>query len=152
MSRQMSCLKWLAPVFVLLMLSQSAPRADSFWMTTAEIRAFLAGTTIDGDYVDGRTFTESYDLEGRLKYHEPADNRNWTGDWSVTNDRFCTIYDVSGTGGCFRVRRISFNCLEFFFDTRTEEEARSSTPRNPSWTARAWRTDKPSTCAERPLV
>ena len=35
-----------------------------------------------------------------------------TGRWSVVADTFCTIYDGSKTGGCFRVRRVSANCYE----------------------------------------
>ena len=44
------------------------------------------------------------------------------------------------------------NCFEFYFETRTEEEARRSTPRNPTWTARAWRVDAVPTCDGKPTV
>lgn len=142
----------IGTVLILISLAPAARSGPAFWMPASELRAVLGGATINGEYVDGRTFTESYSHEGRLTYSEVSSNRQWVGHWSVTNDRFCTIYDDSGTGGCFRVRRVSFNCFEFFFDTRTEEEALKSTPRSPTWTARAWRTSTPSTCEERPMV
>lgn len=126
--------------------------ASGFWMKDAELRASFAGSTIDGQYADRRTFRESYSAAGSIEYHEQPTNKHWTGHWSVVRDRFCTIYDNFGTGGCFRVRRVSLNCFEFYFDTRTEEEARRSTLRNPKWTARAWLIDHTSTCEERPMV
>lgn len=133
-------------------LAARSLNALEFWMTGAQLKGTFAGAAIAGEYVDGRTFNETYDTSGSLSYVEPTNSRDWSGSWSITNGRFCTIYDVSGTGGCFRVRRTSFNCFEFYFDTRTEAEARRSTLRTPTWTARARRTDTPSTCNERPMV
>ncbi|MBU2532598.1 MAG: hypothetical protein KKB37_07650 [Alphaproteobacteria bacterium] len=129
-----------------------AAAAQSFWMTDAALRASFAGHAISGEYVDGRTFTERYEDSGALVYRESTSTVPWTGHWSVVRGRFCTIYDTFGTGGCFRVHQVSDNCFEFYFETRTEEEARRSTPRTPSWTARAWRTDHVPTCKERPMV
>jgi len=125
---------------------------QSFWMTEVKLRSSFAESTINGEYVDGRTFSERYNKDGSLAYTETARAAKWSGRWSIVRDRFCTIYDNFGTGGCFRVRQVSLNCFEFFFDSRTEEEARSSTPRQPSWTARAWRVDRSSTCQDRPMV
>lgn len=121
-------------------------------MTAAELRKSLGDATISGQYVDARSFSEHYKSDGSLRYREFEGKAKYTGRWSIVRDRFCTIYDQTDTGGCFRVRRVSDNCFEFFFDSRTEAEARSSTLRNPTWTARAWRTDRVSTCEERPLV
>jgi len=123
-----------------------------FWMTAPDLRASFSGASIKGEYANGRTFSEHYRKAGGLTYIEVARKRHMTGRWSIVRDRFCTIYDSSGTGGCFRVHQISFNCFEFYFDTRTEAEARQSTLRNPTWTARAWRTDRPTTCQDRPMV
>lgn len=146
----------IAGVFVILlaaiMLLAVGARAERVWMTDAELRASFAGTTIDGQYVDGRTFREGYESGGALEYTEPAAKRRLTGYWSIVRGRFCTIYDGVASGGCFRVRQVSANCFEFFFETRTEEEARQSTLRKPTWTARAWRIDLVSTCEERPMV
>jgi hypothetical protein len=126
--------------------------ADIFWMTEPDLRASFSGATINGEYTDGRSFEERYQTTGELAYTEIARKRHMTGRWSIVRNRFCTIYDNSGTGGCFRVHKTSFNCFEFYFDTRTEEEARKSTLRHPTWTARAWRTDLPTTCQDRPTV
>lgn len=135
-----------------LMLLSAGVRAERVWMTDAELSASFAGTTIDGQYVDGRSFRERYETNGALDYAETAAKRRMTGYWSIVRGRFCTIYDGVASGGCFRVRQVSGNCFEFFFETRTEEEARQSTLRKPTWTARAWRIDYASTCEERPLV
>lgn len=147
-------LEFRQAVWVLLALVGSAQLsdADTFWMTEAELRASFAAAEISGTYVDGRTFSEQYKKDGTLSYDEPSRKVNWSGHWSVVRGRFCTIYKQVGTGGCFRVRKVSYNCFEFYFDTRTEEEARQSTESNPRWTARAWRTDRVSTCQERPMV
>lgn len=142
----------VAVVFVATSASLAPTLAQSFWMNEARLRAVFAGAAIDGHYIDKRTFREQYDAGGTLDYVEHASGTRFTGDWSVTADRFCTIYHTSGSGGCFRVRQTSANCFEFYFDTRTEEEARSSTLREPTWTARAWLVDQVSTCEERPLV
>ena len=126
--------------------------AIDFWLKENELRSGLGGATIDGQYVDARSFREHYNVDGSLNYEEPVGNPKLGGRWSIVRDRFCTIYDQSDTGGCYRVRQVSDNCFEFFFDSRTVAEARSSTLRNPTWTARAWRTDRVSTCEERPMV
>ena len=125
--------------------------ASPYWMTGAALRANFAGTTIDGIYIDKREFREQYFPDGRLDYKEST-GTHWTGHWSVIGNLFCTIYDVSGTGGCFRVHRVGDNCYEFYFQTRTEEEARRAPPDKPSWTAQAWRTNAPATCQEKPVA
>jgi hypothetical protein len=122
------------------------------WMAAADLKATFAGTTITGHYADGRPFKESYAKNGRLKYVEKLNHRTQVGHWSVIAGSFCTIYDLNPTGGCFRVRRHSANCFEFYFLTRTETQARRPEPGRPSWTARAWRVDRPSTCNEKPIV
>jgi hypothetical protein len=136
-------------------VSPETLRADSdrpFWMSADALHQTFSGQAITGNYSDGRTFDESYAAAGRLVYTEHEPPRRQTGHWSIVNDRFCTIYDTSSSGGCFRVHQVSANCFEFYFETRTEEEARRSTPRNPTWTARAWRVDAVPTCDGKPTV
>lgn len=121
------------------------------WLSDAELKVSFAGHTIEGVYPDGRSFIEAYESDGRLDYTEGP--RTMTGRWSVVADTFCTIYDGSETGGCFRVRRVSANCYEFYFQARSEAEAADpDNARKPSWTARAWRTDALATCKEAPAV
>lgn len=125
--------------------------AQSPWMTNKEMRAAFSGQTIEGVYRSGRTFKESYLADGRLSYDERS--RHHTGHWSVINGTFCTIYDTSVTGGCFRVQKISANCFEFYFQTRDEAAAAEPDKHGqPTWTAQAWRTSALSTCKERPSV
>ncbi len=134
------------------MLAASGNVASDLWMTGEHLRAAFAGQSIVGQYVDGRTFRETYAADGSLDYVDQARSRRMTGHWSIIKHRFCTIYRSDTSGGCFRVHRASANCFEFYFETRTEAEVRSSTLRDPTWTARAWREDSLSTCEERPLV
>lgn len=126
--------------------------ASEIWMSNERLKTAFAGRTIHGQYADGRAFREQYAADGSLDYAEEAPARRLRGHWSIIKRRFCTIYENSSTGGCYRVRQVSANCFEFFFETRTEAQVRQSTPRNPTWTARAWRDDGVSTCEERPMV
>ena len=123
----------------------------SQWMSHGELRKTFAGHAIEGHYADGRTFTESYRPDRRLEYIEGG--RVQTGYWEIVAGTFCTIYDGAGDGGCFRVRMLSANCFEFYFQARDEKSAADLKRRGrPSWTARAWRTGAVSTCQERPSV
>ncbi|MFT5508833.1 MAG: hypothetical protein ACI89J_001910 [Hyphomicrobiaceae bacterium] len=148
--KQQICRLWLGAALCVCLVSNVL--GNDIWLKENELRSGLGGATIDGQYVDARGFREHYNADGSLNYEEPVGNAKLGGRWSIVRDRFCTIYDQSETGGCYRVRQVSDNCFEFFFDTRTVAEAQSSTLRNPTWTARAWRTDRVSTCEERPMV
>ena len=134
------------------MMIASGAAALDFWMTNDELRRAFAGVTIAGHYTDGRTFRESYFKGHRLKYTEETRDLHQVGHWSIINGTFCTIYDLSPTGGCFRVHRHGGNCFEFYFLTRTEAQARQSKTGEPSWAARAWRVDQPATCDEKPVA
>jgi hypothetical protein len=131
-------------------LVASPAAATPRWMGDLDLRLSFAGRAIDGHYASGLTFTESYLENGRLDYREP--NRQMAGRWSIVAGTFCTLYDVSPTGGCYRVRRESDNCYEFYYVAPDENEAASSDTNRGSWTARAWVTDRPSTCRNQPTV
>lgn len=141
----------LAPLALMLAIGTSLaaddePRADTpTWMTGSALRAAFAGKTLDGHYANAVTFTESYLSNGRIDYREPG--RALAGRWSVEAGTFCTIYDTSATGGCYRVRQMSANCFEFYFVARDEAEV-NVRPGRPSWTARAWYSDARSTCQD----
>ena len=123
----------------------------SSWMTDADLNQTFRGITIDGTYANGLTFRERYGEDGSVDYRE-SDGRTLTGHWSVVAGAFCTIYTLSGTGGCFRVRRLSANCFTFYFQARSEAEVARPEPGKPAWTARGWRIDQPATCNETPVV
>ena len=130
-------------------LSATATAAKQ-WMGEDELRATFAGVTIDGQYEDGRGFTESYRSDMAVAYSEGP--RETTGHWSVISDTFCTIYRGDHTGGCFRVTRIGDNCFEFYFVARTEAQVRRRNESKPGWTARGWIKGLPATCVEEPIV
>jgi hypothetical protein len=136
--------------------SAAAPPAlaDRGWMTEDALRRAFVGKTIDGHYVDGMSFTESYTQDGRLDYRD--ERRNGLGSWVLRNRIFCTFYDPGQdiVGGCFIVAQTSANCYEFYSVGASERDA----DKEPSaglagrWTARAARRGDPSTCAARPTV
>ncbi len=124
----------LAAVVVSICVAMPA-RAAIGWMTDGELQTVFAGKSLEGRYANGRAFTERYGADGRVAYME-AGRSVMGGHWSVTAGTFCTIYDQDGSGGCFRVSRAGKNCYEFYFITRTEEDATRREDEKPSWTAR----------------
>jgi hypothetical protein len=115
------------------------------FLADREISAVFAGKTIEGHYADGMTFTETYGADGRISYAERS--RTMVGRWLVRAGTFCTLYDSSPTGGCFRVARRGDNCFEFYFVARDEVQAERE-PGLPSWTAQGWVKSEPATCRE----
>ena len=128
----------------------STVAAAKRWMGEEELMSTFSGVTIDGQYEDGRHFTESYRGDMALAYSEGP--RETTGHWSVISDRFCTIYRGDPSGGCFRVTRIGENCFEFYFVARTEAQVRRRNEGKPGWTARGWIKGSPATCLDAPIV
>jgi len=142
---------WVVALGLLLLNTAVFAQSDSFWMTETELNAAFAGQSIEGHYDDGRTFSEVYNLDHSLEYIEGE--RKKSGKWSIVDGTFCTIYNKSLAGGCFRVLRSGTNCYEFYFLARTEETVRDMKRKGKiSWTARAWHKDVVSTCQERPVV
>jgi hypothetical protein len=135
---------------VLLSASVAAAETAVDWMGDDEIRKAFSGVTINGVYVDGVKFTESYGDNGRIAYRDPR--KAMVGRWSVVNKSFCTLYEGFITGGCFKVSRHSANCFEFYFLTGSEGEAATLDGSRTSWTAHGWDQAKPATCDEKPAV
>lgn len=104
------------------------------WLKDDAIKAALSGQTLEGRYANGRTFTESYQTNGRVAYVERGATIG--GRWSVTEGTLCTIYDTDPTGGCFRVAKVGKNCFEFYFAARSEQQAPGPDDAKPQWTAR----------------
>ena len=131
-------------MITLALAGHALAQTEAPWLAEAEIRAELAGRTIDGKYPDGDAFTETYEAGGRVHYEEGE--HSTAGRWSITEGTLCTIYDNDPTGGCFRVLKTGSNCFEFYFVARNEYQA--SSPRKPDWAARGWIKGKAPTCAE----
>lgn len=125
-------------------LGALAQEVGPLWMPEPALEKAFSGKTIEGHYSDGLEFRERYDSDGGLYYKD--DKRVQYGRWSLQAGTFCTIYDLDPSGGCYRVHKVGPNCFEFYFTARTTKEARSGDGGKPSWTARAWRLDKASTC------
>ncbi|WP_051881504.1 hypothetical protein [Parvularcula oceani] len=72
-----------------------------------EIRAALAGTTLQGCYPNGQTFAERLAADGR--FFDAADDR-LLGQWSVSEDTLCFSYAEAQQAGaadsCFAVSRL----------------------------------------------
>jgi hypothetical protein len=128
------------------------------WMSEAAMRAAFIGKTLDGHYVYGAGWTETYTADGRLDYRESV--RKGVGYWLFRGRAFCTFYDPGQglAGGCFAVLQPSGNCFEFYFAGVNEREAdrelsgESAPGPLGSWVARGWRKGEPSTCESKPIA
>lgn len=122
------------------------------WMTEEAMRAAFVGKTLNGHYVDGLAWTETYGEDGRLDYSEAL--RRGRGSWHFQGPRiFCTFYDPGHglNGGCWNAVQVSRNCYEFFpADWLGSETGSETTPSDPlrPWIARAWRQGETSSCDE----
>ena len=121
------------------------------WMSEEGMRAAFIGKTLDGHYVDGLRWTETYDPNGSLDYRETA--RKGVGYWYFRGNVFCTFYEPGFglNGGCWNAVKTSANCYEFYSAGSEGDEEAGPGPLG-SWTARAWRRGEASTCEERPAV
>jgi hypothetical protein len=124
------------------------------WMTEDAMRTAFIGGTLDGHYVDGLGWSESYTADGRLDYREAQ--RKGLGYWYFRDHVFCTFYDPGQglSGGCWQAIKVSSNCYEFYFAGLGGAEKGDEVAPGPlgSWAARAWRTGEPPTCEDRPTV
>jgi hypothetical protein len=135
----------------------SAPVLDAPWMTEEAMRSAFIGKTLEGRYGNGLGFTETYSGGGGLEYREIR--RHATGRWHFRGHVFCTFYDPPApepplNGGCWTAVKTSSNCYDFYLAGLTPEPPFEDATRDMAdrWNARAWRTDEPPTCGEKPSV
>jgi hypothetical protein len=151
-SRERSTLCALAATVLAAAPLLAAP--VSHWMSEDDMRAAFIGRTLDGHYVDGLRWTESYGADGRLDYRESA--RKGRGYWYFRGRVFCTFYDPGYglNGGCWTAVTASANCYEFYVAGLNDNPAEDDIAPGPrrSWAARAWRRGEPSTCGDKPSV
>jgi hypothetical protein len=128
--------------------------ASGGWMTESAMRAAFVGKTLDGHYVDGLEWTETYETDGRLDYKENA--RAGAGYWYFRNHVFCTFYHPGQglNGGCFTALQTSANCYEFYVAGLTQSDAdeEAGPGQTGRWVARASRRGEPPSCEARPSV
>jgi hypothetical protein len=128
--------------------------ADLPWMSEDAMRGAFVGKTLDGYYVDGQGWTETYDRNGRLDYRDTAHSGG--GYWYFRDHVFCTFYDPGHdiNGGCFTAIQTSANCYEFYLAGLSERGDDEEVEPGPlgRWAARAARRGEPSTCPARPTV
>ena len=122
------------------------------WMSEDAMRNAFIGKTLDGHYVGGLAWTETYLNEGRLDYRESL--RKGKGHWFFRGQVFCTFYDPGQglNGGCWRTIQTSSNCYEFYDAYVSPSEKQEDAAPGPldGWLARGWRNNEPSTCEDRP--
>src|SRR5438309_11554209 len=97
------------PLLVLSLFALAPALADDR-LHGFEIRRAFRGITLDGIYRGGGVFSETYNEDGTIRYHDAkgADS----GQWSVKGDTFCTYYDRQ-PGACFYVLGHGENCFTF---------------------------------------
>ncbi len=132
----------------------AVPASARPWMSEEAMRAAFIGRTLDGHYIDGHGWTETYAAEGRLDYREAE--RKGLGYWYFRGDVFCTFYDPGYglSGGCWTAIQASTNCYEFYMADTGDRGAEDEATPGPlgRWVARAWRKGEPSTCEDRPTA
>jgi len=143
-------------IFLLLLAGlqpgATASSTSRSWMGEDAMRQAFIGKTLDGHYVGGLAWTETYSNEGRLDYREAI--RSGTGRWFFRGEVFCTFYDPGFglNGGCWRAIQTGANCYEFYVTDlpRSGEESDAAPGPLDGWLARGWRNSEPSTCQDRP--
>lgn len=130
---------------MLAAMTPSAVRAGER-VPESEIEKSLAGVTLDGIYNNGAFFTETYNEDGSVRYHD-IDGSD-SGQWSVQAGKFCTFYETQ-QGACFFVERDGTNCFTFFVP---DEKGGPNAGPVKDWTSRGWDRRKPSTCPTAPEI
>ncbi|MCX5579848.1 hypothetical protein [Kaistia terrae] len=112
----------------------------------AELARIFSGVTLDGIYLGGAFFSETYNDDGSVRYHDVG--KSDSGQWSVRDGKFCTFYD-SQEGACFFVERDGANCFTFYVP-----DAAGGPKAGPAkdWTSRGWDRRKPATCPTAPEI
>ncbi|HZP21100.1 MAG TPA: hypothetical protein VFB16_12935 [Bauldia sp.] len=112
-------------------------------MDAASIEETFRGMTLDGVYKDGSFFSETYNEDGTIRYHDS--NGADSGDWSVKGNTFCTFYEGQD-GACFYVERDGSNCFTFFAAINQD----GTLAGEKDYASRGWNREKPSTCPKAP--
>lgn len=105
-------MRFSAALVLLALAVTPATAQDDGLLADEALKAEFAGKTITGYYLDTKVgFVETYRTDGRITYRD--DLQADLGRWWVDGKLFCTFYDRI-SGGCWYVRKVNANCLEFF--------------------------------------
>ncbi|MEM0899346.1 MAG: hypothetical protein AAGI92_05290 [Pseudomonadota bacterium] len=112
------------------------------------IKTLILGKTLIGSYANGEPWRETYFIDEGLDYQDATGRSR--GTWSVQENELCTFYDGDDlNGGCFVVVSRSANCHDFYAIEPSTGVTRATIEEMElgiNWTARGWRSDRPSTC------
>jgi hypothetical protein len=61
-----------------------------------QIRAAIAGNTVQGSMADAGAYTEFYDVDGTIR------GADYTGTWSIADNQMC--FDYGGGADCWTAR------------------------------------------------
>lgn len=129
---------------VAVLVATPAPAGER--VLERDIAALLSGVTLDGIYNNGAFFSETYNEDGSVRYHD-VDGSD-SGQWSVQAGKFCTFYETQ-QGACFFVERDGANCFTFFVP---DEAGGPDAGPAKEWTSRGWDRRKPATCPTAPEI
>ena len=121
-------------------------------MNKEEIGKALFGQSMSGEYPNGQQWQESFNEDGSTVYSEG--NTKVTGKMQRRDNVVCFEYraDTGMVGGCFEVWQRSANCFDFYGTKSATNDQTTATAAQKrlslAWSARAWYSDKPSTCVE----
>ena len=108
-----------------------------------EIRATIYGTTMSGEYPSGQNWSERFNLDGTSTYVELG--KISEGKMSLNGNILCFTYKNDDQfGGCFEVWKRGPNCFDFY--SSSSNASLDNRQFGKRWDARAWHTDRPSTC------
>lgn len=130
---------------ILAAMAPSAAQAGER-VPESEIARSLSGVTLDGIYNNGAFFSETYNEDGSVRYHDV--NGSDSGQWTVQAGKFCTFYERQ-QGACFFVERDGTNCFTFFVP---DEAGGENAGPAKEWTSRGWNRGKPPTCPTAPEI
>jgi hypothetical protein len=132
-------LKWIVIIFAL-----SVPAKAETLLDGPALEKAFRGATVEGEYLDGLAFTETYFPDGKIKYRDKT-RGPLAGVWSVVRNRFCTFY-WGMQGACFIIQLKGTNCYEIFVNPNGDLSDKDANMKR--WIAQAWRTDQTKTCGD----
>jgi hypothetical protein len=116
-------------------------------LTASDIKQFMFGTTMSGQYASGKTWAETFNRDGTSQYAE--DGKTINGKMTLNGHYLCFTYnaDPSLNGGCFEVWKRGANCFDFYSVGLDSPSASMDQRRfGRGWDARAWYANQQSTC------